>query len=108
MAISSIHFLSKSRQAALEERTLTVPEEVEVPFAAHPCRTQEVFDDEHGKFLIRGDHERSFYSGFGVDEMVTVLPVEGEAVPFEDSGERPVVDGSERGHLLYAHCQSIK
>ena len=97
-----------SRQAAFEERTLTVPEEVEVPFAAHPGRTEKVFDDEHGKFLIHGDHERPFYSGFGVDDMVTLLPLEGEAVLFEDSGERPVVDGSERGHLRHAHCQSIK
>jgi hypothetical protein len=40
--------------------------------------------------------------------MVAVLPVEGEAVLFEDSGERPVIDGAERRHLLDAHGQSIK
>jgi hypothetical protein len=53
-------------------------------------------------------NHRTLHSGFGVDEMVATLPVEGEAVLFEDLGERPVVEGAEWGHLLHAQGQSIK
>ena len=46
--------------------------------------------------------------GLIYNEMVTTLPVEGEAVPFEDLGERPVVQGAEWGHLFHAQRQAIK
>ena len=52
-------------------------------FAAHASSTEKVFDNENGEFLIHGDHERTLHSGFGVDEMVTALPVKGEAGLFE-------------------------
>jgi hypothetical protein len=83
------------------DATLPALEEVEISFTAHSGRTEEVLDDEHGDFRVDGDHERSFHSGFGVNEMGAVLPVEGEAVQFEDSGERPVAGGVGRGRDIY-------
>ena len=59
-------------------------EEVEVPFSAHAGGAQEVLDDEHRNFRIGGNHERALHAGLSVDEMVTVLPAESEAVPLED------------------------
>lgn len=90
-------------------RLLALVKKLKIPIPGHTCcGADEILDDEHGNFVVRGNHDRALHFQFSVDEMVSTLPVEYKAILFKYLYERFVGDGSQRGHygMLIVHRSS--
>jgi hypothetical protein len=74
-------FLPGCNRAILE--TL---EDFKIPLPAHSCRAQKVLNDENRDFMISRNHKRAGNTGFGVNEMISTLPIEGEALLLKNCG----------------------
>src|SRR5450759_2643326 len=56
-----------------------------VAFTRNAGGAQVVLDDEHGDGRVFGDDHRTEHASFGVDEVVTLLPDQANAVRFQSA-----------------------
>ncbi len=74
-------------------------EEFKITFSGHLRRTQIVSNDEDRNLVVHGNYQGSCNAGLGIDQVITMLSLELEAVLLKDLRELPVIDRGDSWHV---------
>ncbi len=66
--------------------------EVPIPFADHTGGSKQILDDEYGNVPVHRNHQRTLYTWFRVNEVITFLSVKAEPIPLKYPDELLEVD----------------